>query len=243
MRAAILLGFILLAPACVGQTPPARAQEAANELNTNQRFGRMELVAERVSEASREKFFERRKQWGGRIQVADTEVMAFKMKGDADAEVLLKIGWYRVDEGDLHQTVLKQSWKDFKGAWKLVNEERTDGELGLLGETTQPAHVDADAARETSERHTTNKRRFTTIRLGQEGTEPVAAPPEENGLPVEPANGAKTDAQPAKPEAAPAKPDAVKTDAPAKTDAQNTKAEPPKTDSAESARRPASSTP
>ena len=234
MRAALLLGFLLLAPACVGQTPPARAQEAANELNTNQRFGRMELVAERVAESSREKFFERRKQWGGRIQVADTEVMGFKMKGDAGAEVLLKIGWYRVDEGDLHQTVVKQSWKDFKGAWKLVDEERTDGDLGLLGEAAEPPHVDVAVARETAERHTTNKRRFATVRLGgqADGAEPAGAPEEVE----QPTDGAKTDAAPAKP--APAK-----TEAPAKTDAQNTKAEPPRTDSAESARRPASGTP
>lgn len=234
MRAALILGFLLLVPACVGQTPPARAQEAANELNTNQRFGRMELVAERVSEGAREKFFERRKQWGGRIQIADNEVMAFKMKGDANAEVLLKVGWYRVDEGDLHTTVLKQSWKDFKGAWKLVSEERTDGDLGLLGEAAEPPHVDVAAAKETSERHAADKRRFATIRLGQpDSAEPAAAAPEganQETAPeqlAEPTNGAKTDAQPAKTGAQP----------------QHTKAEPPKTDSAESARRPASGTP
>jgi hypothetical protein len=239
MRAAIILGFLLLVPACVGQTPPARAQEAANELNTNQRFGRMELVAERVSEGAREKFFERRKQWGGRIQVADTEVMGFKMKGDSAAEVMLKIGWYRVDEGDLHTTVVKQSWKDFKGAWKLVNEERTDGDSGLLGEAAEPVHTDVAVAQQNTERRAADKRRFATVRLGQaDGAEP--APESEEPVPespsAEPANSAKTAPQPAKA-------DAPKSDAPKPS--QNTKAEPPKAEpaSAESARRPASGTP
>lgn len=239
MRAEIIIGFLLLVPACVGQTPPARAQEAANELNTNQRFGRMELVAERVSEASREKFFERRKQWGGRIQVADSEVMGFKMKGDSNAEVMLKIGWYRVDEGDLHTTVVKQSWKDFKGAWKLVNEERTDGDSGLLGEAVEPVHTDTAVAQQTTERRAADKRRFATVRLGQaDGAEP--SPASEEPVPespsAQPANSAKTEAQPAK------------VDATDKTGAPNTKAEPPKAEpapspGAESARRPASGTP
>lgn len=224
MRAATLLGFALLVSACVGQTPPARAQEAANELNQNGRFGRTELVAERVSEGAREKFFERRKNWGGAIQIADSEVTGFKMKGDSEAEVFLKIGWYRVDEGDLHTTAVKQSWKDFKGTWKLVNEERTDGEVGLLGEAIQPVHVDATVARATTERRAAEKRRFSTIRLGQgEGTEPAVAAEE----------------------TVPESPSADPTGNAAKTEPQNTKAEPPKADptSAESARRPASGTP
>jgi len=229
MRAAILLGFLLLAPACVGQSPPARAQEAANELNQNGRFGRAELVAERVADGSREKFFERRRNWGGAIQIADSEVTSFKMKGDAEAEVMLKVGWYRQDEGDLHTTAVKQSWKDFKGTWKLTNEERMDGDLGLLGEPIPK--IDPTVAREISDRRAADKRRFSTIRLGQgEGAEPTQADePVPESPSAEPANSAKTDTQSAK-------------DSP-KPDAQNTKAESPKNDSAESARRPASGTP
>ena len=135
-RSQLLLGlaFLSLSVSCVAQTPPARAQDAANELNTNQRFGRMELVAERISDEGRAKFFEKRKAWGTKIQIADSEIEAFKMDGESKAEVTLKVSWYRVDQGDLLITTVKQSWKDFKGTWKLTNETRFEGDYGLLGD-------------------------------------------------------------------------------------------------------------
>lgn len=117
------------------QSPGARAQEAASELNLNARFGRMSLAAEHVSPKAREAFFRRRKGWGGRIRVADYELSGMKMaKSESEADVFVHVAWYRVDEGDLRSTTLKQKWKDMKGAWQLVDEERLDGDLGLLGE-------------------------------------------------------------------------------------------------------------
>jgi hypothetical protein len=182
-----LLGLVFLSlTACPSQTPPARAQEAANELNANQRFGRTELLAERVSEPLREKFFERRKTWGTRIQIADSEVLGFKMKGDDQAEFMLRVAWYKIDEGDLHATTVKQSWKDFRGAWKLVGEDRADGDLGLFGDgPAEPAPKSAP------ERAASNKARFAVVRLGS-GDAPATS---EESPPAEPA---KTDSEPAK---------------------------------------------
>ena len=153
---------------CPHQSPPARAQEAATELNVNTRFGRMELAAEHVAPAAREAFLARRKAWGSNIRVADYEMASFRMKGDSDAETVVKVAWYRIDEGDLHVTMLKQSWHDFRGDWRLVEEQRADGAVGLLGE---PVPVEPP-------RTTAKKAHFPTIRLG-ENTEPSApeAPP------------------------------------------------------------------
>jgi hypothetical protein len=206
-----LLGLVLLSLAgCPSQTPPARAQEAASELNTNQRFGRMELVAERVSEPSREKFFERRKAWGSKIQIADSEVMGFKMKGDDQAEIMLRIAWYKVDEGDLHATTIKQSWKDFRGSWKLIGEERTDGELGLFGDAPPP---DPSAKTVSAFPSAPKKSRFATIRLGQ-GDEPAQeASPPADAAKTQPADE-PTKAEPTKAAAEPAKADPAKADAP-----------------------------
>ena len=141
-------------------------QEAAQELNVNARFGRMEMAAEHVAPTAKEQFFERRKAWGNRVRVADYEVAGMRLsKGQEDAEMYVKIAWYRVDEGDLHQTTVRQKWHDFKGAWKLVEETRIDGDVGLLGEAIVPV------APPTGPRHA----QFPTIRLG----EPSAPPPEE----------------------------------------------------------------
>ena len=70
------LALASLAVGCglAGQSKPARAQEAALELNLNARFGRMELAAEHVAPKARDQFFERRKAWGGSVRVADYDL-------------------------------------------------------------------------------------------------------------------------------------------------------------------------
>ena len=140
-------------------------QEAAQELNVNARFGRMEMAAEHVAPTAKEQFFERRKAWGNRVRVADYEVAGMRLsKGQEDAEMYVKIAWYRVDEGDLHQTTVRQKWHDFKGAWKLTEESRIDGEIGLLGERIQQVVP----AAQSGPRHA----QFPTIRLGGGGGQP-----------------------------------------------------------------------
>lgn len=153
-----------------GQSKPARAQEAALELNLNARFGRMELAAERVSPKARDQFFDRRKSWGGNIRVADYDLTALRMlKGEEDAETYVKVAWYRANEGDLRVTTIKQKWHDFKGDWKLTEEARVDGDLGLLGEP--PAPVAAGAASAPAKRS-----QFPTVYLGTGGS-PSDSPP------------------------------------------------------------------
>ena len=155
------------------QAPPVRAQEAANELNVNTRFGRMEMAAEHVSAPEREKFLARRKAWGGGIRVADYELAGLRMRGDEDAETLVKIAWYRMDEGDLRTTTLRQTWHVLKGDWKLVDEARADGDIGLLGEPLPAAKPDTAGPR---------RAQFPTIHLGAappEGAPATIPPPEE----------------------------------------------------------------
>ncbi len=142
-------------------SPPARAQEAATELNVNSRFGRMEVATEQVAPAQREAFLERHKAWGGAVRIADYEMAGFKMKGEEDAETLVRISWYRVEQGDLRNTLLRQKWHDFKGSWRLVDESRAEGDIGVFGEPSPlPAggSPDASAPKKTAQ--------FPTIRLG-----------------------------------------------------------------------------
>lgn len=139
-------------------------QEAATELNVNARFGRMEMAAEHVAPTAKEQFFERRKAWGNRVRVADYEVAGMRlMKGEDDAEMIVKIAWYKVDEGDLRQTTVRQKWHDFKGSWKLTEETRIDGDVGLLGERIQQVAPPQQAG----PRHA----QFPTIRLGGPATQ------------------------------------------------------------------------
>lgn len=166
---ALPLVFALGGCPAVHQPPPARAQDAANELNLNARFGRMEMAAEGVSPKAREAFFERRRGWGGNIRIADYELAGLKMQGEEDAEIYVKIAWYRANEGDLRTSTLKQKWHEFKGDWKLVDESRLDGDVGLLGEPAPAFSAEPSAPKRTQ---------FPTIRLGQnpDAFDPAPAP-------------------------------------------------------------------
>ncbi len=179
MRIAIVLAAVLLAgcPA-MNQSAAARAQETASEMNLNTRFGRMEIAAESISPKAREQFFERRRGWGGKIRIADFELAGLKMldKHEEDADVFVKVAWFKIDEGDLHVTTLKQKWHDSKGSWLLVGEERLDGDLGLLGESVPTA----PAPQEKKPQH------FPTIHLGQ-GNVPDEELPTAQQQPAQPA--------------------------------------------------------
>lgn len=165
--AVTLLASLAVGCGLAGQSKPAKAQEAALELNLNARFGRMEMAAEHISPKARDGFFERRKAWGGSVRVADYDLTGLKIIGEDDAESYVKIAWYRANEGDLRVTTVKQKWhSDAKGDWKLTEEQRVDGDVGLLGEPPVAPTAAAAAAPKRSQ--------FPTIYLGS-GT-PEAAP-------------------------------------------------------------------
>ncbi len=164
-----LLASLAVGCGLAGQSKPAKAQEAALELNLNARFGRMEMAAEHISPKARDAFFERRKAWGGSVRVADYDLTGLKIIGEDDAESYVKIAWYRANEGDLRVTTVKQKWhSDAKGDWKLTEEQRVDGDVGLLGEPPVARTTAAAAAPKRSQ--------FPTIYLGSGAPEAPAQP-------------------------------------------------------------------
>jgi len=175
MRKLLALAVPALAMALLGclvgqQSPGARAQEAASELNVNARFGRLEIATEHVAPKAKEQFMERRRAWGTKIRVADWEMAGVKLlQGSTDAEAFVRIAWYRIDQDDLRVTLIKQKWHDFKGSWKLVEETRQDGDIGLLGEPVVDVPPPTGARRA----------QFPTIKIGGQ-------PPAEPSPPAEP---------------------------------------------------------
>jgi hypothetical protein len=120
---------------CTGAlTPARRVQDASHELSSAIRFGRMDLALERVSRADREKFTKRHAQWGTGIRILDCEVVGISLRDKEHADVSVALGWQRITESELRSTQIVQKWKDQSGNWVLEGEERTGGDVGLLGE-------------------------------------------------------------------------------------------------------------
>jgi hypothetical protein len=115
-------------------TPTQRVQDASHELSSAIRFGRMDLATERVSKDGREQFAKRHAQWGTGIRILDCEVVGLSLRDKEHADVSIVVGWQRITESEMRSTQIAQKWKDQRGTWVLETEERTGGDVGLLGE-------------------------------------------------------------------------------------------------------------
>ncbi len=67
------------------------------------------------------------------MRLADVELAGMHAHGQHDVDVIVRVAWYRPDEEELRVTTLKQLWNE-AGGWKLVDEQRLEGDIGLLGE-------------------------------------------------------------------------------------------------------------
>jgi len=157
MRAAILLvPMALPLIGCIGAgTGMAKAQETVQEFNAATRYGRSEMALERVAAAAREDYASHHRAWGNGVRIADIEIAGIRPKEEHDAEAMVRVAWYRPEQQELRSTTLKQVWRDENG-WRLVSEERLEGDVGLLSEAV--VYESPQEARAPSY--------FPTVRLG-----------------------------------------------------------------------------
>ncbi|WP_433930606.1 hypothetical protein AB3662_41700 [Sorangium cellulosum] len=153
----VLLALCLLPLASCGIAPSnsQRLTEAALEMNTATRFGRMDVALERVGSSARQDFMSRHAAWGTRLRVVDVEFGGFEMVQRDEAEVYLDVLWLRNDESTVRTTRIAQRWRDARGHWELIGEERRDGDVGLLGEPPPKAEEagEASSAVDTGRKH------------------------------------------------------------------------------------------
>ncbi|HSQ63160.1 MAG TPA: hypothetical protein VLM85_08080 [Polyangiaceae bacterium] len=154
----LLLCLVIATGCMMPPTGAALIQQTAQEFNFDTRFGRMEMAVEQVSPKYLERFQKRHRYWGGVIHVTDAEMMGMKMKGQEDCDVDVRVGWYRVNEGDLRTTIVRQRWHRFTAGWRLDGEERADGDVGALGEAVDVIEPDAP----------TKSAQFPTVQLGSD---------------------------------------------------------------------------
>ena len=134
----------------------ALVQQTAQQFNFDTRFGRMEMAVENIAPKYESEFAKRHRFWAGPIHVTDSEVTGMKMKGQQDCDVHVRIGWYRIDQGELRTTMVKQHWHLYPRGWLLDAEERTDGDIGALGENVTVVSPDGPV----------RSAQFPTVRLG-----------------------------------------------------------------------------
>lgn len=145
-RVLLALSLFALAGCPMPQTSAQRLTEAALEMNTAVRFGRMDVALERVGAKAREDFLRSHAGWGTHLRVVDVEFGGFEMVQRDEADVFLDVLWVRSDETTVRTTRIAQRWRDERGHWELVGEARRDGDVGLLGEPEPTEGAPGEAA-------------------------------------------------------------------------------------------------
>lgn len=129
------LALSLAWSACVTPPPPAeRASDAARQLNVASRFGEIASVIDMTAPRMRNRFQERRADWGKEVRVVDVELASLDLADARHAKVMVDFSWTRTNEGTLRATRVLQEWEAADGPWLLVREKRVSGDLGLFGE-------------------------------------------------------------------------------------------------------------
>jgi hypothetical protein len=146
MKRLALLALLALG-ACAAPSKAVRVQEVATELNMGLRFGRIELAVDKVARDERANFIKRHQAWGGAVRIVDLEMSGLTFRESGEADVFLSVNWQRTSGMDSLSTVIHQEWKDFKGTWMLVKEERSQGDAGLLGDVAAPSPADETPSR------------------------------------------------------------------------------------------------
>jgi hypothetical protein len=132
-----LVSFALALSGCLGNfTPVQRVQDAANDLSTATRFGRMDIAMERVAKAGRDQFNAKHAGWGSSLRIVDCDILGLRLRDKEHADVTLGVNWQRIDDSEMRSTQIAQHWSDHHGTWLLETEERSSGDVGLLGEAT-----------------------------------------------------------------------------------------------------------
>jgi hypothetical protein len=114
-------------------TATTRLTEASHDMNNALRFGNTGGALERVTVEARADFIKRHAKWGQTLRILDVEGAGASFRRKDIAEVFLTITWQRIDESTVRTTRLVQRWKD-DGGWKMANEQRLEGAMGLFGE-------------------------------------------------------------------------------------------------------------
>ncbi|MEJ7733748.1 MAG: hypothetical protein WKG00_31705 [Polyangiaceae bacterium] len=145
MRSALAACLALAVSACSAlPTSGSRLTEAAYDVSTGMRFGRTDMVMERVKVDARADFMKRHAAWGQSVRIVEVELAGMDFRGKDEADVFMLVSWQKADESTMRATRISQRWKDDRG-WSVLGEKRVDGDYGLFGDPApkKPAPVNA----------------------------------------------------------------------------------------------------
>ena len=125
-----------------------RLTNAAYDLNTATRFGRMDVAVANVASHAQRDFMARHREWGRDLRIVDVELNGIRMLTPETAEVSLAVSWHRLSESTIQTSMVAQKWMSSSEGWKMATELRAGGAPGLYAappEEDKPKKPDTPA--------------------------------------------------------------------------------------------------
>lgn len=131
MRKLILL---LIVAACGSQQTTETLAESVRSFNDGVRWQRFEVAAVSIPPRERSQFVEDMDERTKDLKITDYEIVRVERKTDTEAQVHVKVAWYRESEGTLKETHAMQLWQRKGKAWLMIDQSRYRGDEmpGLL---------------------------------------------------------------------------------------------------------------
>lgn len=105
---------------------------AAYDMSSATRFGRMDIAVEHVVSHAQEDFLARHRTWGRDIRIVDVELSGVRMITPETAAVTLAVSWHGLSSTDIRTSFISQKWTSTGDGWRMASEGRNGGAPGLF---------------------------------------------------------------------------------------------------------------
>jgi hypothetical protein len=102
--------------------------DAVRTYNDGVRWERFTAAATAVPPRERDAFLDEREELADDLRISDYEVVRVKDRGPDEADVQVKLTWYRDSVGTVRETWARQRWERQGKSWRITAEERVRGD-------------------------------------------------------------------------------------------------------------------
>ena len=131
----LLIPLLVLVNGCMldNISPTRKLNESIRDMNDASRWGRIDLAVQFVEPTYQASFLKARYRWGRQFRIADTELIRLDIDSEQDQAIaFMAISWYSIDQMTLHNTVVRQVWKEHDGHYLMIAEAVFEGDALLM---------------------------------------------------------------------------------------------------------------
>jgi hypothetical protein len=128
-----LVALVIAGCGLQNASPTKKLADAVYGFTEATRWGQVGTAANLVEPSFRRQFFENHRHWGGRVQLADSDIVHVEISTDREsATALVAYQWYLAGQMSLLHTVVRQRWTALGESYGLVSEVVVQGDARLF---------------------------------------------------------------------------------------------------------------